>query len=593
VSEYDEHETERRQDPTATATVHVPRWSPWIWIVPALAVFFAGYLIVRYGFFGGGDITVRFADARGLDRYSPVKFRGAKVGTVQKISIDDKTRAVVVRISLDASMNYALRKDTRFWIVEPGLDSGGLGGLLGGTYVGIAPGGGEEVREFVGQEYAPVLTPAEAGKTVVLEAKGLGSLTVGSPIHYQGMRVGSVLGAELDEARGVTLIRAFIVERFAKHVRQGTRFWRAGGLSVSLSGGGLSMSGASLSSLLGAPVAFYTPEFLPGPEASDNARFELYDSESAAIAAADGPHLTYLIFFSGPVQGLTPGTPVRMRGVQVGRVRDVRLRYVPQNATLQTPVTIEIDPRLLELPMDGVSTREELRARMNDALAKLVQKGMRASLATSLVLPGASGIALETTAPPNSGHLALENDPPVIPAASGGSGLEGALSAVTDVAARIRSLPIEEIAGHLRSTASRLDTLVHDPVLDESLQRLNRSLTDVETIAATTRENIGPATRSIRNAATSAESAAKTIESTAETASRSVGPIVESLRNAAGSAEAAASRAEQLMGTSARQNYDLGALIKELTRAAEAVRALASYLEENPDALLKGRGKAK
>jgi hypothetical protein len=45
------------------------------------------------------------------------------------------------------------------------------------------------------------------------------------------------------------------------------------------------------------------------------------------------------------------------------------------------------------------------------------------------------------------------------------------------------------------------------------------------------------------------------------------------------------------MGSSARQNYDLGELVKELTRAAEAVRALASYLNENPDALLKGRNK--
>ena len=96
---------------------------------------------------------------------------------------------------------------------------------------------------------------------------------------------------------------------------------------------------------------------------------------------------------------------------------------------------------------------------------------------------------------------------------------------------------------------------------------------------------------SLRNAATSAEGAAKTIETTANTASQNVQPIVESLRNAAASAETAAKRAEQLMGSSSRQNYALGVLIKELTRAAEAVRGLASYLEENPDALLKGRGK--
>jgi len=245
-------------------------------------------------------------------------------------------------------------------------------------------------------------------------------------------------------------------------------------------------------------------------------------------------------------------------------------------------VTIEIDPRKLEIGVSPSTTKDELRATMNDVLQRLVQKGMRATLMTSLVLPGASGVSLDTVARPGTGRLITTTEPPIIPAASGGSGLEGALSAVGDIAGRIRNLPIEEIAGHLRNTAQRLDTLVHDPALDESLQRLNRSLADVEKITATTRENVGPIEKSLRNTAANAEAA-----------SQKVGPIVDSLRNTAASAEAAAKRAEELMGSQPRQNYDLGTLIKELTRAAEAVRGMASYLEENPDALLKGRGKGK
>jgi paraquat-inducible protein B len=561
MSEYDKHDQERRKEPAPEAKVHLAKWSPWIWLVPAAAIFFAGWLVVRYGFFGGGDITVRFADARGLDRYSPVRFRGAKVGTVQKITIDQNLKQVVVRISLDASMNHALKKNTRFWIVEPGIEGGGLGGLLSGTFVGISPGEGDDARDFVGQEYAPVLSPAESGKTLILEAHGLGSIAVGSPVLFQGMRVGQILGAEYNEKLGITFVHAFIVNRFAGDVRQSTRFWRAGGLSFSLSGGGVKMGGASLASLLVSPVSFYTPEVLPGPEVKDGTHFELYDSEGAAVAAADGPHMTYLTYFAGPVRGLTPGTPVQMKGVEVGHVREVRLRYLPASAMLETPVTLEIDPRKLEFAVTESTTREELRARMNDAMQKLVLKGMRATLATSLVLPGASAVSLENVAAPGSGHLIVTSDPPIIPAASSGNGFEGALASLNGLAARINNLPIEEIAGHIRSTAQKIDSMMHDPLLDQSLQRLNTSLGNIEKVTATTRDNIGP--------------------------------IVESLRSTAASADAAAKRAEQLMGSSARQNYDLGTLIKELTRAAESVRALASYIEENPDALLKGRGKSK
>lgn len=590
MSEYDDIEDRRKEkDAPPEASVHMAKWNPWIWVIPVIAIFFVGYLVVRYGFFGGGDITVRFAEARGLDRYSPVRFRGAKVGTVQKITVDPELKAVLVRITMDASMNQALTKGTRFWIVEPNIEGGGLGSILSGTYVGISPGEGEETREFVGQEYPPVLATPEAGKTFILEGPNVGSIVAGTPVQFEGIRVGRVLGAEHNEKTGTTTVHVFVVQRFAHHVKETTRFWRAGGLSFSLGGGGVSMGDASLSSLLNAPLAFYTPNVLAGKPAADMSRFELYESRGAAIAASDGPHLAYLTYFPGPVGGLKPGTPVQMKGVEVGRVRNVRLRYVPETATLETPVTIEIDPRLLEMPVSEGMTREEVRNNMNGALSRLVNKGMRATLATSLVLPGASAVLLENVAKAGTGRLVTESDPPIIPAASEGNGLAGAMASISSVAETIRSLPLREIADHMRSSAQRLDTLMNDPRLDQSLQRLNTSLASVERVAATAERNADPIVSSLRNAAKSAESAAKTIDSTATTASQSIEPIVKSLTNAADSAEAAAKRAEQLLGSSQKQNYDIAELIRELTRAAEAVRSLASYLTENPDSLIKGR----
>ncbi len=558
MSEYDDNDR-RRTHEEPEAAVRVAKWGPWIWIVPALAVFFAGYLVVRYGFFGGGDITVRFSEAHGLDRYSPVRFRGAKVGTVQKITIDEDGQSVLVRISMDASMNYALRKGTRFWIVEPGLEGGGIGGLLSGTYVGIAPGEGDETREFAGQEYAPILSASEPGKTLILESHGLGAVDVGSPVQYQGMRVGRILGSEYDERRGLTLVHAFVVRRFADSVRQSTRFYRAGGLNVALGGGGVSVAGASIAGLLSPPISFYTPEVLAGPPVPQATHFTLFENENAAIASADGPHITYRTYFPGPIGGLKVGTPVTMKGVQVGRVRDVRLRYVDATNSLETPVTLEVDPRLLEIDVKSMATRADVRARMDGVVARLVNKGMRANLATSLVLPGASAVSLDIIAQPGTGRLVTSSDPPIIPAAAGGRGLEDTLAAINDVANTVRGLPLREIASNLRSTSARLNTLVNDPALDQSIQRLNRSLAEIERISKITGENVGP--------------------------------IVESLRNAADSAEAAAKSAQGLLGTQQKQNYDVAELIRELTRAAEAVRALASYLTENPDSLLKGRPK--
>lgn len=565
MSEYDDYgdqrddetpEEERRQQEAPEASVQLARWSPWIWLIPALAIFFATYLVVRYGFFGGGDVTVYFVDARGLDRYSPVRYRGAKVGTVQKITIDEELERVVLRISMDAQMDDALRTGTTFWIAEPGLETGGIGSLLGGTYVGISPGPGEPANEFEGQEYPPILAAPEPGRTFILEAKG-SAVSIGAPVKFEGTPVGRVLGAEYDSDLGISRIHVFVVDRFASLVRESTRFWRSGGFSLAMEGGKISTGDTSLSSLLTTGVAFYTPEVLPGDPMPEGSSFELHDSRGAAIAAADGPHLTYLTYIPGAIGGLSPGTSVKMKGVEVGHVRDVRLRYVPSTATLETPVTLSIDPRRLEIDLPPNGTRDDLRRQMNAALQGLVQKGMRVTLSSSLILPGAGSVELATVAAPGTGRLAVEHDPPIIPAASGGDGIEGTLASLNRVARTLEDLPLRQIAGDLRSAASRVDALVQDPALEQSIARMNRALGQLEQAALTTNENIGP--------------------------------IAESLRNAATSAEQAATRAGDLLGSAPRQNYDLAELLRELTRAAESVRALADYLTENPDALLKGR----
>lgn len=577
-----------RDEETPRARVHPVEWSPWLWILPVAALLFVGWLVVRYGVFGGGDVTVRFVEARGLDRYSPVRYRGAKVGTVQRIRIDEELEEVEVRISMDSEMSDALRTGTRFWIVEPGLE-GGVANLVQGTYVGISPGDGEPTREFQGMEHPPILAAPEPGRIFILESEGVGSAAIGAAVEYRGIRVGRVLGADHDPRRGNTAIHVFVLETYASHVRESTRFWRTGGLSLSLEGGRLSMGDASLASMLSPSFAFYTPDTLAGPPAPEGTRFALFDSRNAAVAAAGGPHLAYLTYFPGPIKGLAPGTPVEMKGVEVGRVRDVRLRYVAASESLETPVTLVLDPRRLEMEIGTGATPEEVRQRLDQAIAALVRKGMRARLASSLVLPGASAVSLDLVGTPGTARLNLETDPPIIPAAAGGDGLEAALGSLQRVAATIEDLPLRQIAGDLRSAARRVDALVHDPRLDASLERVDRALADLEGVAGTARENVEPIARSLRNAATAVEAAAADAQAVVGTAGENVEPIAASLRRAAASAESAAARAEDLLGTAPRQGYELGELVKELTRAAEAVRALASYLSENPDALLKGR----
>ncbi len=143
-------------------------------------------------------------------------------------------------------------------------------------------------------------------------------------------------------------------------------------------------------------------------------------------------------------------------------------------------------------------------------MAHLVSKGLRATLDSSLILPGSSGVSLDLIGKPGTAQLGLLADPPIIPAAASGGGIEGALSSLNAVAGTIRDLPLRQIAEHLRSTSARVDALVSDPALKDSLHKLNSSLTEIEKVAVTTRENIGPIAQSLRTAAASGACGRKT-----------------------------------------------------------------------------------
>lgn len=101
------------------------------------------------------------------------------------------------------------------------------------------------------------------------------------------------------------------------------------------------------------------------------------------------PRYEFVCFFSGDLNGLKIGAPVKFRGVQVGTVTAIKLRIAGQkrlteveakNAAL--PVFIELDQSEIEgLGGTGNAGSEEI-------LRAFISRGLRAQLATESLLTG-------------------------------------------------------------------------------------------------------------------------------------------------------------------------------------------------------------
>ena len=96
---------------------------------------------------------------------------------------------------------------------------------------------------------------------------------------------------------------------------------------------------------------------------------------------------TAVVFFEGSVDGLAQGSAVLFRGVPIGRVLGVGIRYDPQTNTLAIPVIVEIRPGVVEKYSPPGRTNVEL-------VNSLIDHGLRARLESASLVTGQQVVAL-------------------------------------------------------------------------------------------------------------------------------------------------------------------------------------------------------
>jgi paraquat-inducible protein B len=99
------------------------------------------------------------------------------------------------------------------------------------------------------------------------------------------------------------------------------------------------------------------------------------------------PTRKFVVFFQGTVDGLAQGSQVLFRGVPVGKVVDVGIRYDPRDSSFEIPVIIEIRP--------GVIAKYSPPATLSaEGLERLIDEGLRARLETSSLVTGQQVVQL-------------------------------------------------------------------------------------------------------------------------------------------------------------------------------------------------------
>jgi paraquat-inducible protein B len=523
---------------TAQAVVQTKKGISIVWVVPLVAILIGGWLAYKAITEKGPSITITFENAEGLEAgKTKIKFKNVEIGQVESIHLGDDLEQVIVTADLVKESESYLTENTRFWVVRARIAGGevsGLGTLFSGAYIGIDPGKhGKPARSFQGLKTPPIVTTDLPGRHFMIEAATLSSLDIGSPIYYRQFKVGKIVAYELKKDGQAFSIKIFIQSPYHEYVRENSRFYNAGGLDVSLDATGIKVDTESFVTLMIGGIAFETRKDLgPSPAAMEGDTFRLYEKRAEIYEKTYVKKVRWLLNFDGSVRGLSVGAPVEFRGIEVGKVVDMKLEFDYDKMAFRIPVVIELEPGRIKT----VGTQEIDRRRGNEIL---VEKGLRAQLKQGSLLTGQLYIDIDIHHDEPSQEITYDGEYPEIPTIP--TPLEEITRSVTHIVDKLDRIPLEQIGNDLR------DTMAH---LNKSTEQLQKLMKNID-------EKVAPA-------------ATATLAKT----------------------ETTLTKVDRLLDAESPTGYEMKRALSELADAAHNINILTEYLGRHPESLVYGKEKS-
>jgi len=291
----------------------------------------------------------------------------------------------------------------------------------------------------------------------------------------------------------------------------------------------------------------------------------------------------FVVYFDESVHGLDLGSPVKLRGVRVGRVVDLNVQYDAKNKKSIVEVLCEFSRSTVKdeigAPID-VSSRKPLQ--------KLIDSGLRAQLGVSGLATGLLFVELDFAdlSIPGPAVTAI-TDPKFVVVPSMPSAISEFQASLTEILSNLKRVDFaglsREMNGLLADTRKQINglelaklttewtkagaavnELASSGELQRTFARLNETIDQVSKVLANVDAQIQPAGVKLNETLAEAQGVLKTFNNAAESARQFI--------------NAQSGLGEETVRT-----------MNQLAEAASSVQRLAEFLERNPNALLTGK----
>ena len=240
-----------------------------------------------------------------------------------------------------------------------------------------------------------------------------------------------------------------------------------------------------------------------------------------------------VMYFDESIRGLSVGSSVVFKGVEVGKVEDISLQANLKEGTFKTPVLVLFD---IEESIDAIDSAELDEKEMFD---NLIAKGLRAQLISANYLTGQLMI-----------ELVMDEKAPVV---LRGNGKYWEIPTIYSAFAQF-SKDLEDVP--LREILSKLGNILSD--IDENLPAIMKS---IGSVSASVDENLPSIMDNIKDV------------------SKNIGNITAKVDVVM----------DKKNGETTKTMNNFNNTLEEITKVSRSLKNLIDYLERHPESIIQGK----
>jgi paraquat-inducible protein B len=281
----------------------------------------------------------------------------------------------------------------------------------------------------------------------------------------------------------------------------------------------------------------------------------------------------FVLYFKGSVKGLSVGSPVNFRGVNIGTVTNIRLVMGMSPSEIRIPVTIEIDPASF---VRGKQMIKQMSAQSKENINRLIRAGLRAQLQLQSLLTGQLFIQLDFY-PGTPVERVGGTEYPEIPTIP---------TPIEKITKKLEDFPVEKIMNNILSTSEGVNALVNSPELHQAALSLNEALKSIDGLVKSS--ELQQSIASLHTALDELGTLSRNLNGRLEPLSSDMHAMLDESRLAMAQARATLESTQHLVNDQ-KLLYSIDNALAEITAAARSIHELSDFLERQPQSLLRGK----